>query len=122
MRTSDSQKKHDNRGSPKIAMHEICELVEQSGNVASLPMSALREAVGRQRLTSGVVAEIAQTLAEHGLASCPETLPHDHRSVVRVYRLGTPVAEVFRTVTVPSEAFDEPLRRLVEMWSLFGKA
>jgi hypothetical protein len=54
---------------------------------------------------------IHEKLAEHGLGHLPAELPAYQEEEVRIYRLGTPLAQMINAVLHPSAAGDQQLRR-----------
>lgn len=92
---------------------EIKREVERKGNVATVTMECLRGAYGAGKLGSQVREQISKTLAGMGLGHVPETLPANQHEQVRLYKQGTAVGEIIRTVLTPGEQHDKVLTRYV---------
>lgn len=92
---------------------EIKDRVERNGNVATFIMEELREAHGAGKLGVHVREQISKTLAGMGLGHVPEDLPSYQHEQVRLYKHGTAVGEIIRTVLTPGEQND---RALVEQF------
>ena len=56
--------------------------------------------------------EISKTLAGWTMGRVPVALPQFQENNVRLYKLGTPVADVIQAVIVPAPRNDEKLRSL----------
>ncbi len=65
--------------------------VEQNGNVLTIPMLRLREAIGAGKLGNQITGQISKDLAGMGLAHVPIELPQYQDKLVRLYKLGTAV-------------------------------
>jgi hypothetical protein len=85
--------------------------VEANGGLLQVWMEDLRELHEAGRLGKHVRAGIHEKLAEHGLGHLPAELPAYQEEEVRVYRLGTPLAQTINAVLHPSTAGDEQLRQ-----------
>src|SRR5438477_12918899 len=88
---------------------EIKDRVEKNGNVLTVAMEALREALGVGKLGVHVRAEISRTLKGMGLGHIPQELPTYQHEQVRLYKRGTPVGELIETVLSPGELNDKKL-------------
>lgn len=88
---------------------EIKQSVEKNGNVMTFTMEQLREAHGAARLGVNVRAEIKSTLAGMGLGHIPQELPTYQNEQVRVFKNGTPVADLIVTVLMPGQQNDSKL-------------
>ena len=88
---------------------EIKESVEKNGNVLTLSMEQLREAIGAGRLGVNICADISRTLAGMGLGHIPEALPSYQHEQVRLSKHGTQVGELIKTVLTPSQQNDRTL-------------
>ncbi len=86
--------------------------VEQSGSVLTTPMGRLRDAHGAGRLGEHVRVDISKALAGIGLGHVPVALPPYQENVVRLYKLGTPVADVINAAIFPAPENDEKLKSL----------
>src|SRR4051812_37282698 len=90
---------------------DIRTAVEANGNLLVLSMYELREAYGAAKLGVHVRREIGEKLAAAGLGCFPD--PEDvtyQENKVRVFRRGTPIADVVDAIMNPSEFGDERLR------------
>jgi len=86
--------------------------VEQNGNVLTTTMERLRNAHGAGKLGVIVRDEISKTLAGMGLAHVPVELPQYQDKPVRLYKLGTAVADVIQAAISPAQENDEKLKSL----------
>lgn len=84
--------------------------VENNGNVLTTTMETLRNAHGATKLGVHVRTEISNILAGMGLGHVPEELPSYQHEQVRLYKQGTPVGNLIRTVLWPGEQADRELR------------
>lgn len=91
-------------------MENIRTYVDDGGGLAALTMAELRDEHGVSKLGVHVRQNISRELAGHGLGHFPRELPSHGSDEVRVYRLGTPVAELVDAVLEPSDRGDERLR------------
>ena len=89
---------------------QIKEAVEQNGNTKTFTMEELRDAHGAGKLGPHVRAAISSKLAGMGLSHVPKELPNYQHELVRLYKNGTPVADLIATVLVPGEQNDNKLR------------
>lgn len=89
---------------------ELKAQVEADQNVRSLKMEVLRDIFGVRRLGIHVCTEISRKLAGAGLGHHPAQLVPDAWEVVRVYKLGTPMAELLQAANDPGTAEDAVLR------------
>lgn len=92
------------------SLDEIKQEVEANGNVLTLPIAEVRDAHGAHRLGVHVRANISKALRGLGLAHYPLELPDRQREPVRLYKLGTPAADLIEAVLSPSEDSDEAIR------------
>lgn len=70
-------------------------------------------AFGAGRLSSGVRSAITRELLGLGLAHYPAELPDWQENPVRVFKLGSPIADLIDAVLEPGAAHDEELRAAV---------
>ena len=89
--------------------NEIKEEVEKNGDVVTLTMEKLRDAHGSGKLGVHVRAEISSALAGVGLGHVPRELPTYQHEQVRLYKNGTPIADLITTVLNPGQQNDEKL-------------
>lgn len=90
---------------------EMGALIDDNGGVFLTTMEVLRDAHGVGKLGIHIRAGIADQLKSRGIGTLPEELPGYQHEGVRVYRLGSPVANVISAVLHPSAAGDETLRQ-----------
>lgn len=74
-------------------------------------MEVLRGAHGAGKLGVHVRKAIHDDLATHGLGHLPGGLPTYQHEEVRLFRLGTPIADTINAVLHPSEGGDQVLRQ-----------
>lgn len=91
-------------------MLEISKAVDNNDGVLSLYMYSLRDAAKKGRLGVHVLRGISENLSGLGLGHHPEELPNNQNEMVRLYRLGSPIAEVLEAALYPGEDEDEVLR------------
>lgn len=99
-----------------IAINSLDELrgaVEGADDVLTVPMVVLRDAHGAGRLGIHVRANISKALRSLGLGHYPDPLPDSQWEQVRVYRLGTPTADLVDAVLNPSDEHDEFIREAI---------
>jgi hypothetical protein len=93
------------------SMDALRAAVEQHQDVLTVTMFDLREALGYGRLGQHVLATVSKALAGRGLGHVPRTLPGYQEHQVRIYKLGSPVAEIIEAAIEPGgEQRDEILR------------
>lgn len=93
---------------------ELKRQVEANQNVLTVKLELLRDILGVRRLGIHVVAEITRKLSGVGLGHFPSELDADAWQDVRVFKLGTPVAELITAATSPGETEDQVLRTAAE--------
>ena len=84
--------------------------VEGNGNVLTVTMERLRNAHGAGKLGVNVSRDISNRLAGLGLGHVPTELPSYQEKQVRVYKLGTEVADVIRSAVEPGPEGDAKLK------------
>lgn len=89
---------------------EIRSQVEASGNLIVLTAEQLRDAYGVRKLGVRVRAGIKQELFDEGLGHIPEEIPDDRRAEIRIYRLGTELADLVEAILRPNPKGDAKLR------------
>jgi hypothetical protein len=92
------------------SLNDLKVAVVNAANVITLDMGELRDLNGSGKLGSYVVEVISRQLASHGLGHYPPELPQNQCEKVRVFGLGSPVADLIRLVTDISDGSDEKLR------------
>src|SRR5262245_28479743 len=93
-----------------MAMDDLKAEVEENGGVKSFAMWKVRDAYGAGRLGVHVRTNISKQLQGMGLGHFPENLPDSQDATVRVFKLGSPVADVIDAVLRPGTAGDEKLK------------
>jgi hypothetical protein len=91
-------------------LEDIKTAVEAEQGTLTISMEGLRKAYGAGRLGEHVRDNISKALLGFGLSHVPETLPTYQEQPVRIYKLGTPVADLIDAALHPSQAHDEELR------------
>lgn len=92
-------------------LDEIKQAVEASQHVLTLSMEELRDAYGAGRLGEHVRANISKKLNGLGLGHVPEDLPKNYWDPIRVYKLGSKVADLIDAVLKPSKEHDDEIRQ-----------
>ena len=108
---------HKNAGQSKPIFESLSDVkqeVENRQGVLTIPMEAVRVAYGARRLGSQVRENISKELKGLGLGHYPVDLPVYYHEVVRIYKLGSPVADLIDAVLTPSEAHDSEIREAVQ--------
>jgi hypothetical protein len=86
--------------------------LKEMDNVMTLKMGQLRDAHGVRKLGVNVLNTISQELANRGVGHYPEELPSYQNDLIRLYKLGTPVAELVKTLTsLDDKDSDDRLRQ-----------
>jgi hypothetical protein len=94
-------------------MNDVRSAVEEAANVRTFPMEALRDAYGAGKLGIHVRTGMSKALKSVGLAHSPDPLPVYQENLVRVYKQGTPVADLIEAAVMPGTDRDEELRQAV---------
>ncbi|WP_369365482.1 hypothetical protein AB5L52_20520 [Streptomyces sp. CG4] len=89
---------------------ELRTAVAADGGLHVVTMGVLRDIEGAGRLGSRVLGTISDKLKSHGMGHIPKDLPGNQDSPVRVYLLGTPIADTADAVQNPSLKGDAILR------------
>jgi hypothetical protein len=92
---------------------EIRKAVEASGDVLTLPMEAVRDAFKYDRLGRNARTLISNQLEGLGLGHFPTELPDRQWIPVRLFKLGSPMADLIDAALHPSEEHDQELRNAV---------
>lgn len=92
---------------------ELRSRVSANQDVLTVRMEELRKAHGSKRLGVNLCWQISQRLAGVGLGHTPDLEP-DGWTEVRLFRLGTPMADLVIAATQPGEAHDATLRARVD--------
>jgi hypothetical protein len=102
-------------GADFTSLEDIRDLInDDQNNPSTISMLSLREAHGAKRLGVHVRTNISQRLAGLGLGHFPTRLADDQTELVRLYKLGSPVANVIGAVLNPNEGNDGVIRSAVE--------
>jgi hypothetical protein len=91
-------------------MDDLKAEVEANGGVQSFPMSRVRDAYGAGRLGVHVRTNISKSLQGLGLGHFPSDLPDSQDATVRLFKLGSPVADLIDAVLRPGAAQDQKIR------------
>jgi hypothetical protein len=90
--------------------------VEAEDDLLVASMEDIRRAHGKYgKLGPHVQVQLAKWLKNEGLGSLPAGLARYQHEEVRLYRLGTAMADVIEAVLEPSEPGDRELRKYVSM-------
>lgn len=89
---------------------ELREAVAANGGLDTIDMGTLRDVQGAGRLGVHVRDAITRSLESHGLGHFPLELPANQYDEVRLYLLGSPIADIVKAVLSPSMKGDESLR------------
>ncbi|WP_310728598.1 hypothetical protein [Streptomyces sp. N2A] len=89
---------------------ELRSAVTADGGLHVVTMGVLRDIQGAGRLGSRVLDTISGQLESHGMGHIPKELPGNQDSPVRIYLLGTPIADIVDAVHNPSLKGDAILR------------
>lgn len=92
---------------------ELADLVDEHEGVITVEMRPIRDAHDVGRLGKHVRDNISKELLKRGLGHHPSELPPAQHEMVRVYRMGTPIAELIHAVTEASSDHDDHLRKVV---------
>lgn len=99
------------------SLEDVRAVVDEADGVLTMAMWELRDAYGKHRLGVHVRANISRALKGMGLGHYPERgsdgelLPYSQYDSIRIYKLGSPVADLIDAVLEPSEDHDEELRQ-----------
>jgi hypothetical protein len=88
---------------------EINEEVQKNGNLKTVTMETLREAMGVAKLGVNVRTQIRKKLASMGIGHIPEQLPTYQHEQVRLYKRGTDVGDMIELAHTPGEENDRKL-------------
>jgi hypothetical protein len=84
--------------------------VRANGGLHTVDMGTLRDIQGAGRLGVHVRDAITHSLESHGMGHIPGELPSNQYDEVRLYLLGSPIADIVKAVLSPSSKGDEALR------------
>jgi hypothetical protein len=80
----------------------------------TVTMGALRDAHGAGRLGIHVRTNISKELATRGLGHYPTELPDNQWQSVRVFKNGTPAADLINAVVQPDPKNDQAIRKALD--------
>lgn len=92
-------------------LDDLVREVEENSGVMTVEASALRDRYGAERLGINVRNAISKELAGRGLAHYPKILPDRQHELVRIYRQGSPVADLIDAVLNVDSRADAKLRK-----------
>lgn len=87
--------------------------VNDAGGVLTVRVEQVRDAFGYGRLGVHVRSEISRKLAGFGIAHYPVSVPDYQDRPLRLYRMGTPMAELIDAVLNPNPTHDEEIKQAV---------
>lgn len=91
------------------SIDELRQAVEDAENVLTLPAWEIRDAYGADRLGAIVRQNVAKELRSKGLGHVHE-IPDRAQQNVRLYKLGTPVADIIEAVMSTDGALDDRIK------------
>ena len=91
-------------------LEELKAAVEENDGVLTLEVRVVRDAYGADRLGVNVRANISKALKGLGLGHYPAELPEYQHQPVRLYKLGSKVADLIDAVFEPGDQHDKELR------------
>ncbi|WP_371644357.1 hypothetical protein OG974_23420 [Streptomyces sp. NBC_00597] len=95
-------------------MTDNCEGLRESvmmdSGLRTVDMGTLRDIQGAGRLGIHVRNAITRSLESHGMGHIPGELPGNQYAEVRLYLLGSPIADIVKAVLSPSSKGDDALR------------
>lgn len=98
------------------SLEELRDQVDKNDGVVTVRMEEVRDAYQAGRLGVHVRSNISKRLRGLGLGHFPleaddgEPMPYRQSAPVRIYKLGSPVADLIDAVLEPSDEHDEELR------------
>lgn len=93
------------------SLDQLKAAVLDAGGVLTTRMEYVRDAYGKGRLGVHVRDNIGKALLGLGLGHFPRPLPDRQWALVRIYQLGTPIADLIDAALDPTAAHDDELRR-----------
>lgn len=91
---------------------QLIKEIDENDGILTISMHSLRNAYGAEKLGVNVRSNITNELASRGIRHIPAELPNYQHERVRLFRLGSPVADIITAATEISEAHDAKLRSL----------
>src|ERR1700722_5374149 len=104
---------NDNVRVPDV-IDELRDQLEQNGGVVTLRMKELKTLSGAQRLGHRIREQLEDALHTAQIGFFPDPLPASENDSVRIYELGTELAELIEAVRTLDEDADEQLRSFVD--------
>jgi hypothetical protein len=98
-------------GTSPSTYEDLRDAVAANQGLLAISMEQLRDIHGAGRLGVHVRDAISGSLQRYGLGHFPEELPAYQEQDVRIYQLGTPLADLVHAVLDPKPARDEILRQ-----------
>ncbi|KAA3638830.1 MAG: hypothetical protein DWP92_05565 [Armatimonadetes bacterium] len=95
------------------SLEDVRQAVVDNSDVLTVEMRQLRDAHGAGRLGVHVRTNISKKLRGLGLGHYPVDLPDRQEQMIRIYRQGSPIAEIVDAVLNPSMSHDAELRQAV---------
>ncbi|CAM5574481.1 hypothetical protein [Streptomyces coeruleorubidus] len=95
-----------------VNYEELRESLTASRGLRTVAMGILRDIEGAGRLGIQVREAISRSLESHGMGHFPGELPSSQHDQVRLYLLGSPIADVVKAVLSPTPKGDEALRSI----------
>ena len=92
-------------------LDDLSDALQKNDGILTVTAEDLRNRYGADRLGVNVRAAISKELAGRGLAHYPTELPDRQGEQVRVYRQGSPVAEIIDAVLTVGAKADAKLRK-----------
>jgi hypothetical protein len=92
-------------------LDSVSNALTDADNVMTVKMGQLRDAFGVRKLGVNVIRSIKEELDSRGIGYYPEELRDYQSEPVRLYKKGTPVAHLIRTLTTFDEESDDKLRQ-----------
>lgn len=94
-----------------LGYDDFSNLILENQGLYRTTMAVLRDAHGVGKLGVHVRTGITNELKNRGIGTLPPELPSYQHEEVRLYKLGSPIADVIDAVHYPSDTGDEALRR-----------
>ena len=91
---------------------DVRNAVTTNDGLYKITMEILKKIEGAGRLGVHVRQSISRSLESHGIGHLPRELPPNQEDAVRLYLLGSPIADVVQAVLSPSDRGDETLRSI----------
>ncbi len=95
------------------SLDDLATEINEHGGVMTVSAEVLRNRYGAERLGVNVRTGISKELAGLGVGHYPRFLPERH-DPVRVYKLGSPIADVINAVLTVDSKSDAQLRKLAK--------